>query len=179
VTQLSIPSNRAADSRLDEAALRETLGHFCSGVTVLSSNHDGEPIGMTCQSFFSVSLDPPMVAFCVGRGSKTFPLIRETGSCVVNILSEAQGDLSTNFARSGVDKFADVKWNSSKSRRHPKLGDALAWIECDIEEVINAGDHYLVLANVIDFERESEKRPLLYFRSSYARLHSSSEREAL
>ncbi len=172
MTMRQTPAILAEDKPLDEASLRETLGHFCSGVTVLSSNHNGDPVGMTCQSFFSVSLDPPMVAFCVGTSSKTFPLIRETGSCVVNILSETQDELSTNFARSGIDKFADVKWESSKSRRHPKLGDALAWIECDIHEVMNAGDHFLVLANVVGFEREPEKRPLLYFRSSYARLHS-------
>jgi 3-hydroxy-9,10-secoandrosta-1,3,5(10)-triene-9,17-dione monooxygenase reductase component len=155
----------------DEASFRETLGHFCSGVTVLSSLHDGTPVGMTCQSFFSVSLNPPMVAFCIGTSSKTFPLIRETGSCIVNILSESQSELSTNFARSGADKFVDVEWNPSEAREHPKLIGSLAWIECDFKEVIEAGDHLLVLADVIDFQRHADEQPLLFFRSSYARLH--------
>jgi len=166
-----IASTNSHDGEWDEAFLRETLGHFCSGVTVLSSHHDGAPIGMTCQSFFSVSLDPPMVAFCVSRNSKTFPLVRQTGSCVVNILSETQSELSTKFAQSGADKFAGLQWDPSAGRQHPKLKEALAWIECDLHQVIEAGDHLLVLADVIDVERASEKRPLLYFRSSYAKLH--------
>jgi 3-hydroxy-9,10-secoandrosta-1,3,5(10)-triene-9,17-dione monooxygenase reductase component len=171
VTNRLLSTDYLGRSDWTNATLRETLGHFCSGVTVLSALHHGEPVGMTCQSFFSVSLDPPIIAFCVGRNSKSFPLIREAGSCIVNILAESQRDLSGNFAKSGTDKWANVKWGPSVRRTQPILRGALAWIECDINDVLEAGDHLLVLGDVVDIGHQPGERPLLYFRSSYANLH--------
>jgi flavin reductase (DIM6/NTAB) family NADH-FMN oxidoreductase RutF len=153
-------------------AFRETLAHFCSGITIISSLSRGVPVGLTCQSFFSVSLEPPLVAFCVGKKSTTFPTILEVGSCVINVLSESQRELSDNFSRTQSDKWASVSWDGSTHHGLPVLNDALAWFECDIRDSIDAGDHVLVVARVLDFHRRPEARPLLYFQSTYAKLHA-------
>ncbi|OLT12775.1 hypothetical protein BJF78_23835 [Pseudonocardia sp. CNS-139] len=150
----------------DEQHFRTVLGHFCSGITVLAACVDGRPVGMTCQSFFSVSVKPPMVAFCVGRSSTTFPVIRSAGGLVVNVLDSAQKELSAAFARSGSDKWAGVRWLPGTTG-HPVLAGALAAVECAMESEIDAGDHVLVLARVHRLWARPDGEPLLYFRGRY------------
>ncbi len=130
-----------------ERTLRRALGHFCSGVTVIAANDGGTPVGMTCQSFFSVSLDPPLVAFSVARSSTTFPVIRRIGACCVNVLARDQCHLSDAFARSGPDKLTGVKWSShSGAFGGPVIVGSLAAFECDIVIEHAAGDHDIVVA---------------------------------
>jgi flavin reductase (DIM6/NTAB) family NADH-FMN oxidoreductase RutF len=155
---------------VDSAAFREVLGHFCSGVTVLSSVVDGRPAGMTCQSFFSVSLDPSMVAFSVARTSTTFPQLVAAGAVCVNILASDQAGVSDAFAQSGTDKWAGVDWSRSKRTGHPKIKGALAWIECEISDIIETGDHLLVLASVLELSCRHDLCPLLFFRGRYIEL---------
>jgi 3-hydroxy-9,10-secoandrosta-1,3,5(10)-triene-9,17-dione monooxygenase reductase component len=151
---------------------RAVLGNFCTGITVLTSTVDGRPVGLTCQSFFSVSLAPPLIAFSVAKSSKTYPLIRRAGTCCVNVLSGGQNMLSNQFARSGVDKWVGVDWYPSPANRDPIIRDVLAWLECDIEQESEAGDHVIVLARVYSLAARPDASPLLYFRGSYARVDS-------
>ncbi|HEV7870413.1 MAG TPA: flavin reductase family protein, partial [Modestobacter sp.] len=98
---------------VDPRVMRDVLGHFVSGVTVVTAMGADGPLGFTCQSFSSLSLDPPLVAFAPARTSTTWPRLREAGRFCVNVLAEEQSDLSRQFARSGTDKFAGVSWAPS------------------------------------------------------------------
>lgn len=159
--------NIGPEAGIDASLFRSVLGHFCSGITVLTANVDGTPTGMTCQSFFSVSVNPPMVAFCVGRGSKTFPVLRQADGLVINVLDAEQRHLSAAFARSGTDKWRGVDWEPGQVGGHPVLDGGLAALECSIEAEVDAGDHILVLVQVHHLSARSEGTPLLYFRGQY------------
>lgn len=150
-----------------ERQYRDVLGHFCSGITVLTALVEDRPVGMTCQSFFSVSVEPPLVAFCVGRGSTTYPVLRRADGLVVNVLDGGQREISTAFARSGTDKWAGVRWSAGEIAGHPVLDGALAALECTIESETAAGDHLLVLARVRHLRARESGRPLLYYRGGY------------
>ena len=147
---------------------RRTLGHFASGVTIVTGSHGGGQVGLTCQSFFAVSLDPPLVAFSPAKTSHSYPRIRAAGAFCVNILAEAQQDLGRVFSRSGADKWADVRWTAGVTGS-PILDGVLAWVDCDLEAEHEAGDHWLVLGRVRALQG-SDHRPLVYFRSAFERL---------
>ncbi len=149
---------------------RDVLGSFCSGVTVITSMRDGSPVGLTCQSFFSVSIAPPLVAFSIAKTSSTFPLIRMASTCCVNVLAADQEATSRSFGRTGVDKWSGVAWHPSRGEGHPVLDDVLAWLEVRIEVEYDAGDHVLVVAEILDMALEREADPLLFFRGRYAQL---------
>src|SRR5690242_8615995 len=101
---------------IEPADYRRALGHFCTGVTVIAAiDGDGEPIGFACQSFAALSLDPPLVLFCPGKSSRTWPHIEAAGSFCVNVLSHEQRDVSMVFGRAGEDKFAAVDWAPAPS----------------------------------------------------------------
>jgi len=157
---------------VDPQVLREVLGHFASGVTVVTALTPESPAGFTCQSFSSLSLDPPLVAFAPSRASLTWPSLREIGRFCVNVLAEGQDAVSQNFARSGVDKFAGVRWSSS-AHGSPVLDDVVAWIDGQLWAEYDGGDHSIVVARVLDLGADPERRPLLYHRGSYGLLHRS------
>ena len=114
---------------VDPRTMRDVLGHFASGVTVVTAQGEHGPIGFTCQSFSSLSLDPPLVAIAPARASRTWPRLRELGRFCVNVLAEDQTALSARFARSSADKFAGVSWRPSPQGQ-PVLVDVVAWIDC-------------------------------------------------
>lgn len=149
---------------------RSVLGNFCSGITILAATVDGRPAGLTCQSFFSVSLVPPMIAFSVARSSTTYPLIQRVGTCCVNVLADEQRPLSNQFARSGTDKWAGVEWHPSPANGDPVIRDVLAWLECEIEQENEAGDHTVVVARVRSLGARPDAAPLLFFRGGYAKV---------
>lgn len=158
---------------------RTVMGNFCSGITVISAMEDGVPVGFTCQSFFSVSLDPPLVAFSAAKTSTTFPRIRASATCCVNVLSAEQEPVSRSFARSGGDKWAGIAWHPSAHTRDPIVDGALAWVECSIRAEFDAGDHVIVLCDVLDVGCEArETGPLLYFRGRYGVLAESRPAES-
>ena len=152
---------------IDSRAFRHALGHFCTGVTVVAAVVDGEPIGFACQSFAALSLDPPLVLFCPGKTSRTWPLIEKAGSFCVNVLSHEQRDVSMVFGRSGEDKFAAVSWSPAPSGA-PVLDGVLTWIDCAIEQVVDGGDHHIVIGRVTTLGSPVPGRPLLFYRGSYA-----------
>jgi 3-hydroxy-9,10-secoandrosta-1,3,5(10)-triene-9,17-dione monooxygenase reductase component len=153
--------------------LRDVLGHFASGVTVVTAVTPDGPIGFTCQSFSSLSLDPPLVMFAPARSSRTWPRLRELGRFCVNVLAEDQTDLSTRFARSGTDKFAGVPWRPSRHGA-PVLDGVVAWIDCRLWAEYDGGDHTLVAARVLDLGADPGHRPLLFHRGAYGLLDGSS-----
>jgi flavin reductase (DIM6/NTAB) family NADH-FMN oxidoreductase RutF/DNA-binding IclR family transcriptional regulator len=154
---------------------RRVLGHFPTGVTVITSvDLEGAPVGMSVGSFSSVSLDPPLVAFYPDRGSSTFPRIAEGGSFCVNILADDQEWICRQMARKGAAKFESVDWTPAPSSGAPTLTGCVGWIDCDIEEIRDAGDHFLVIGRVRDLQVASEAMPLLFFQGGYGRFSTSS-----
>ncbi|MGY1916823.1 flavin reductase family protein [Blastococcus sp. SYSU DS0973] len=154
---------------VDPRVLRDVLGHFASGVTVVTANTPDGPIGFTCQSFSSLSLDPPLVAFAPARTSRTWTRLREIGRFCVNVLAEGQDAVSQNFARSGADKFAGVPWRVS-AHGSPVLDDVVAWIDGELWAEYDGGDHTIVVARVLDLGAAPDRRPLLFHRGAYGLL---------
>jgi 3-hydroxy-9,10-secoandrosta-1,3,5(10)-triene-9,17-dione monooxygenase reductase component len=154
---------------VDPRLLREVLGHFASGVTVVTADTADGAIGFTCQSFSSLSLDPPLVVFAPGRGSQTWPRLREIGRFCVNVLAEGQDAVSQNFARSGGDKFDGVPWRPSP-HGSPVLDGVVAWIDGELWAEYDGGDHTLAVARVLDLGADPRRNPLLYHRGAYGLL---------
>jgi 3-hydroxy-9,10-secoandrosta-1,3,5(10)-triene-9,17-dione monooxygenase reductase component len=152
----------------DGARFREVLGHFATGVVVVTAVEDGFPVGFTCQAFSSLSLDPPLVALAPGKTSTSWPRVARAGRFCVNILSEDQEALSRAFAMSGGDKFAGVRWRPAQNGA-PLLDGVLAWVECAFVEAHDAGDHELVVGLVEDMGVEGG-RPLLFYRGGFGTL---------
>jgi 3-hydroxy-9,10-secoandrosta-1,3,5(10)-triene-9,17-dione monooxygenase reductase component len=146
---------------------REVLGRFASGVTVVTAISNGAPVGMTCQSFSSVSLDPPLVLFIPAKTSRAWPLIQRAGRFCVNFLSQAQADLSNVMASRGVDKFDGVTWRPSEATGSPLFGDTLGYVDCSIHAVHEAGDHYVVIGRVLDLAARDAEGPLLFYQGQY------------
>jgi flavin reductase (DIM6/NTAB) family NADH-FMN oxidoreductase RutF len=155
---------------VDPEVMREVLGHFASGVTVVTALTAEGPAGFTCQSFSSLSLDPPLVAFAPSRTSQTWPALRAMGRFCVNVLAEGQDAVSRNFARSGVDKFEGVRWAPS-AHGSPVLDGVVAWIDGELWAEYDGGDHSIVVARVLDLGADPDRRPLLFHRGSYGLLH--------
>jgi 3-hydroxy-9,10-secoandrosta-1,3,5(10)-triene-9,17-dione monooxygenase reductase component len=146
---------------------RDVLGQYCSGVTVVTTVTDGQPVGMTCQSFTSVSIDPPLVAFLPTRQSRAFAAIKRAGHFCVNFLADGQQDISNTMAsRSVEDKFAGVSWTRSVSGS-ALLDGVVGYVDCTVHAIHEAGDHYIVLGKVVDLAVGDDVDPLLYFRGAY------------
>lgn len=159
--------SQTSPSLFDTARFREVLGHFATGVTVVTAMDAGEPVGFTCQAFTSLSLDPPMVAIAPGKNSTSWPRIAAAGAFCVNILAEGQEAVGRDFAVSGGDKFAGVGWQPAGNGA-PLLAGALAWVECTFVRSHDAGDHELVIGLVQDMGVRSG-RPLVYYRGGFGR----------
>ena len=146
---------------------RHVLGHFCTGVTVITTAGPQGPAGFACQAFAALSLTPPLVLFCPSRTSSTWPVIEQSGHFCVNVLTDGQQELARRFGTSGGDKFAGVPWSASPGGS-PVLDGALTWVECTVEAVHEAGDHYLVTGRVAGLGATRASRPLLFYRGRYA-----------
>lgn len=146
---------------------RDVLGSFASGVTVVTSTSNGEPVGMTCQSFSSVSLDPPLVLFIPAKTSRAWPLMQRSGKFCVNFLAADQADLSNTMASRGTDKFADVDWAPSAATGSPLFADTVGYVDCTIHAVHEAGDHYVVIGRVVDLGLQGAETPLLFYKGQY------------
>ncbi|MDX3385196.1 flavin reductase family protein [Streptomyces niveiscabiei] len=158
---------------VDQAVFRHVLGNFASGVTVVTAPAPAEtegasPAGFACQSFASLSLDPPLVVFMVARTSTTWPRIARAGVFCVNVLADDQSDLCRAFARSGTDKFAGVPYDAAPASGSPRLAGALAWVDCTIHAVHTGGDHLIVVGRVDALgTTDGERGPLLFHRGRF------------
>ncbi len=171
MTSLTTPPTQAAADAITPEVLRATMGAFCSGVVVVTALDDrlgGTPLGFTCQSFVSLSFDPPLISVSPARSSTTWPRIREVGRFAVNILADDHAELSNRFARSGTDKFAGVDWTPSP-HGCPLLGGVSAWVECTMWREYDGGDHTVVIGEVTALGHDRDRDPLLYYRGSYPR----------
>jgi 3-hydroxy-9,10-secoandrosta-1,3,5(10)-triene-9,17-dione monooxygenase reductase component len=151
---------------------RDVLGRFASGVTVVTSMSGGAPVGLTCQSFSSVSLNPPLVLFIPAKTSRAWPAIQRSGRFCVNFLAADQAELSNQMASKGADKFAGVAWEPAPGTGSPVIRDTLAYVDCQIHQVHEAGDHHIVVGRVLHLGLPDEETgiewPLLFYRGQYA-----------
>jgi flavin reductase (DIM6/NTAB) family NADH-FMN oxidoreductase RutF len=155
--------------QIDPRLFRDVLGHFCTGVTVITSVDDSGPLGFAAQSFHALSLDPPLVSLSPAKTSTTWPKIRATGRFCVNILSDAQQEVSQRFAISGGNKFDGLEWTLS-DRDLPLIPGSVASVECDIEAEYDGGDHVIVIGRVLGLSFAVETSPLVFYRGDYHNL---------
>ena len=157
---------------IDSDDFRRTLGCFATGITVITTvDEDGAPVGLTANSFTSLSLDPPMVLFCLDRNVQSFEAFHHNRHFAVNILCEDQREVSTRFARSGIEKWSGMEFDTWETGC-PILRGCLANLECDIDTIHEGGDHVIITGEVRRVERDGDSdRPLLYFRGGYAALN--------
>ena len=166
-------SDSAANAHeFDSKEFRTVLGHFPTGVTIVSGVDGGTPVGFTIGSFTSVSLDPPLVGFLPMKESSTWAAIERSGSFCVNVLSRDQADLCWKFAKSDneADRYDGVRWHGAPTGS-PIIDRAVAWIDCNIEHVYEMGDHLFVLGRVVALEADANHDghgpfPLLFFKGT-------------
>ena len=156
-------------SAIDQAHYRQVLGHFPTGVTVVAGMDGDEPVGLAVGSFFSLSIEPPLVGFCVGKTSNSWSRMADNGSFCVNILGDDQEDVCRVFATSAEDKFTSIGWRPSETGS-PLIEGVLAWIDCDLDAVHEGGDHHIVIGRVRGMDIGHEGEPLVFFRGGYANL---------
>lgn len=163
---------------IDPQRFRQVLGHLPTGVTVIAANGVDGPVGLAANSVTSLSLDPPMVLFCPAKSSSTWPKLRKAGAFCINILAGHHEELTRQFAREGEgDRFAGVEYE--RRATGPALADAVAWVECRLNAEHEAGDHTIVVADVVAIEAASEgedaRQPLVFFRGKYGSFRSGLE----
>lgn len=150
----------------DTGALRKTFGTFVTGVTVVTTMEGrSTPRGFTANSFTSVSLDPPLVLVCLSRKASSFQAFMEGESFCVNILSQGQRKIASVFASKSDDKFAGIEWRSGKTGS-PVLAQVSAWMDCGANQRIEAGDHVILMGEVVEFATASAT-PLGYFSGGF------------
>jgi len=155
----------------DQGEFRKALGQFATGVTIITAMSDSEPAGVAANSFTSVSLDPPLVLFCVARTSSTWPKIGKARKFAVNILGEHQEEVSRLFATKGADRFGSVDWHLGVGGS-PVLHDTLAYLDCEFWAEYDGGDHIIVVGRVLDLGITHDAGPLVFFRGQYGRLRT-------
>ena len=153
------------------------MAHVPTSVAVVAGVVEGRPMGLSVGTFVPVSLEPPLVGFFVAVTSKSWPLIESSGSFCVSVLGHDQAELSSRFALSETEKFQGVEWRPAPSA-NPLLVGAVAFVDCDIERVVETGDHVLVLGRVLDMGVETGQIPLLHHRSGYRSVADSAQLEA-
>ncbi|WEK42381.1 MAG: alpha/beta fold hydrolase [Candidatus Sphingomonas colombiensis] len=155
----------------DARTLRDALGCFATGVTVVTAiAPDGTPIGLTANSFTSVSLDPPLLLVCIANGAGSAPALRVADRFCVNVLQIGQQPASNRFAGKGEDRFAATDWTGGENGA-PVLAGSLSAFECTRHAVHEGGDHFILVGHVTRATFEPRRDPLLYFRGKYRRLH--------
>lgn len=152
----------------DPRHFRDALGHYASGITIVSGTDAAGPIGFTCQSFYSVSVEPPLISFSVMKDSTTYPRIRDAGKFAINVLANHQKDISSQFARKGTDKWANVAWQPTEAG-NPVIQETLLWLDCDIWAEHDAGDHLIVIGKVNEMSPPEwhKNEPLIFFKGQY------------
>lgn len=152
------------------AEMRECLGSYCSGLTIISGkNAGGELVGMTCQSFHSLSLDPPLVSYFAGKTSESYSVLRKLDRFCINVLSSDQEQLALRFSQKAVDRWSGTSW-SEDCFGQPVLDGSILSISCRTHREYDGGDHFINVSRVAQLRHDRTKQPLLYFRSSFAYL---------
>jgi 3-hydroxy-9,10-secoandrosta-1,3,5(10)-triene-9,17-dione monooxygenase reductase component len=155
----------------DVPSFRTVLGHFATGVAIITAMEGDQPVGMSCNSFSSVSLDPPLVLFCAAKSSTTWARIQPAQRFAANILGEDGEEMCRLFATKGADRFQHLAWAESRSGS-PLIDGALAFVDCITEAEYDAGDHVVVVGRVVELGYASEGKPLLFYRGGYGHFES-------
>ncbi len=154
---------------IDSRLFRDVMGRFATGVTIVTVHETGTPHGMTVNSFTSVSLDPMLAMVCLDKGATTTEMLTRTGRFTVNMLSVDQEHLARRFAESGNerDRFNGVEYTVSEEGT-PILDDVLGYVTCTVKDIVEGGDHWIFIGEVVDLGyAENDQRPLLYYRGNY------------
>jgi 3-hydroxy-9,10-secoandrosta-1,3,5(10)-triene-9,17-dione monooxygenase reductase component len=154
---------------LNEPAFRSVMGHYCTGIAVITGRDETGPAGLAVQSLVSVSVRPPLVLFCAQKTSTSWPRIAATGAFCANVLRADQRELCSVFATSGGDKFDGIQWSPGPSGS-PILADHLAYVDCLLHATHDAGDHEIVLGRVLSVGASQVHKPLLYYRGDFGLL---------
>lgn len=161
---------------IDPRALRDAFGSFLTGVTVVTAyDPRGKPIGFTANSFSSVSIDPPLLLVCLSKASSNYDALTNSKGFAINVLAETQIETSNTFARPVKDRFDDCVWRKSP-RGYPIIDDVSAWFDCSMHNIIEAGDHVILIGRIESFETGTAPG-LGYARGAY--VTSALETEAL
>ncbi|MDH4169607.1 MAG: flavin reductase family protein [Acidimicrobiia bacterium] len=155
---------------IDGDRFRRVMGCFPTGVTVVTAMDGDQPVAMVIGSFGSVSLDPPLVMFLPGNTSKTWPQIERAGHFCVNVMGHDQLEVCNAFFTKEVDPFDTFGWEPAGSGA-PRLEGSSAWIDCAIDNVVEAGDHYIVIGRVLDLDGDHERVPLVFHGGRYGQFH--------
>ena len=162
----------------DDREFRDTLGRFATGVTVVTTGEEPNFVGMTAQSFSSLSLDPPLVLVCVDKNASMLPLLKETAAFTVNVLADSDADVSNFFASSKrpppPHQFDDAP-HSLGVTGQPRLACATTVFDCRLHEVLEGGDHEIIVGYVEAIARQSEASPIIFFGGEYRSLAPSGE----
>ena len=169
---MTMTASTPADIDITSEEFRRAVGHFATGVTVVTSvGPDGEPVGTTANAVSSLSLDPPLILVCFDRNSLTLEAIRSHGAFVVNVLAAPQQELSANFARRGLAAAWDGVTHQPGPTGSPRLEGVLATLECTVEHSLPGGDHEIVIGRLRYAETSADGgAPLLFWRGSYLSL---------
>jgi len=155
---------------VNQKTFRDICGSFATGVTVVTGRlDDGSPIGVTVNSFSSVSLDPPLVLFCLDKKALSFDAFSMVKYFAFNILSEEQKEYSNKFSTQSPNKFEGVDYSES-TNGVPLLKDCLGLVECQMHAVHEGGDHQIIVGKVINITAGEAERPLIYYQSKYRSL---------
>ena len=154
----------------DPRTLRDALGCFATGVTVVTCVRDGEPTGLTVNSFTSVSLDPPLLLVCIAKQASSAEALISVPSFAINVLQTGQQPASIRFATRDEDRFGPTPWATGEAGA-PILQDSLGVFECERFAVYDGGDHHILVGRVVKASFDARLDPLLYFRGRYRRLH--------
>lgn len=167
-----VPAVQVPNDAIDSVRFRNVLGNFpTSVVAVTAGTAEGTPEAMVVGSFTSVSLDPPLVSFLADNTSTTLPKILAAGRYCANVLAGDQEAMCRRMARRGADRFSGVDWQPSPLG-NPILSGSVAWVDCEIDQVVQLGDHTLVVGRVRELEVVSDKTPLVFFRGGYGDYYS-------
>lgn len=151
---------------VDAASFRHALGHFASGVTVVTMAHNDELSGLTVSAFCSLSLNPPYILVCIDKSSTTLELVRGAQSFGVNILGQDQVAVSNHFASKMADKLTSIPHHFG-SLGSPLLDDALVNLDCKLANEVDGGDHIIFIGEVVEARIDESKSPLLYYTGKY------------
>lgn len=169
--------DQGMDQGIDPKALRFCLGQFPTGVCIVTARDGDEPLGMTMSSFNSLSLDPPLVLFSVDRKARGLPAWERAEGYAIHILAEGQTDLSNRFARQGANKWEGLPYEPGLAGA-PLLAGAAAVLECARDRLVEAGDHILFIAAVRTIRTEVNRKPLIFCKGRYGKLHEDAGSEA-
>lgn len=158
---------QATESTFDSKSFRRALGNFATGVTIMTAqNAQGVKVGVTANSFNSVSLDPPLILWSIDKRSSSYEVFAEASHFAVNVLAADQIDLSNKFARSKDDKYANIDFELGAGQA-PVLKECSAVFECERFNIVEGGDHWIIIGRVVNFQ-DNGRSPLLYHQGAYS-----------